>query len=338
MKKMDNRQQEAKKRTNKALFYSVTAVLVSAIGLFAPYVVICFLKNGKIIFDVEIFKDKVLWTWFGVVVGLVVVGVIGFSIYYDLFNHSKLLNKNEAAKSDIFGDSRFLTDKEITEKFGNYNFNDLSKIETSGHLIRSMRTHNQLKVSLLPKQHALICGVSGDGKSLRHLGVTIQVNAKSKTKPSMLINDIKGELWNMHSQFLKEQGYETILLDLRNPHGSAKLNPINILWKLKKAAEEMKLEMTDDELAEYYNYFRIFKGDISIEEFKKYLLPEEKENTQKLYDNYIVQIQKLSFKDFPAALQKALKRFIKLPEKFNNLSDVDKQTYLYHLFLLAFKK
>lgn len=337
-KKKDGREQKPTKPLNKFVFYGVIAVFVCAIGFFAPYSIICFLKNKGFVFDVEILKDKTLWVWFGIVVGVVIIGVIGFSIYYDLFNHTKLLNKNENAKSDLYGDSRFLTDKEIKEQFGDYNFNDLPNIETSGHLVRSQRSRGKLMVSVVPKQHALISGVSGDGKSLRHLGVTIQLNAKSKTKPSMLINDIKGELWNMHSKFLKEQGYETVLLDMRNPYTSARLNPLNIIWQLKKEAEETQTEMHASELEDLFYTYRIFKGLLNIDEFKKYLTSEELINSDKLYSEYRKGVSAVDLKDFPGALGKEpLKRFIPLPENFTGCSDTEQYAILYHLFIDKYK-
>ena len=340
-KKKDSRQQTPTKRSNKWL-YTIVIVLVAAfLGVFIPYVVLCFIKHKDLVFDLTILQDRTLWIWFGIIIGLVFVGVIAFSIYYDLFNHSKLLNKTEAAKSDVYGDARFLTDKEIKEKFGDYNFNDLPNIDISGHLVASKRVHGQLRLSIVPKQHALICGVSGDGKSLRHLGVTIQLNAQSKTKPSMLINDIKGELWNMHSKFLKEQGYETILLDLRNPYTSYRLNPINIVWQLKKQAEETQLELTSEELDTYYLLYRIFKGELDYNEFSEFLTDSERSDNKKaevLFNEYKRYTENLDIKGFPTALGEIpLKRFVKLPDNFDAKSDVDKYAILYHLFLDKYK-
>ena len=344
-KKKDSRTDKPAKRLNRGVFYSVLAIIVAAIGIFVPYTIICFHKNKTLFFDIEIFKSNTLWTWFGIVCGVVIVGVIAFSIYYDLFNHTKLLNKTEAAKSDIYGDSRFLNDKEIKELYGDYNFSELGNIDISGHLVRSERKNGKLHLSVVPKQHALITGVSGDGKSLRHLGVTIQLNAKSKTKPSMLINDIKGELWNFHSKFLKEQGYETILLDLRNPFNSYRLNPLNIIWQLKKEAEETQLELTDNELNRLYFIYKVFKGEISKKEFeetvnKNQTVFEEdsKQDIETRYNEYLAYIKTLNIKDFPGALiNKNLKALLALPKKCTEGSETDKYAELYHLFLDEYK-
>ena len=337
-KKKDSRATGPARRLNRFVFYSILAVIVALIGFFIPYAVLCFLKHQTILIDLEIIKSDTLWIWFGIICGVVIIGVIGFSIYYDLFNHTKLLNKTETAKSDVYGDSRFLTDKEVKDKYGYYNFAELEKVDISGHLVASERKNGHLYLSIVPKQHALISGVSGDGKSLRHLGVTIQLNAKSKTKPSMLINDIKGELWNFHSKFLKEQGYETILLDLRNPYSSYRLNPLNIIWQLKKEAEETKLELTTEELDNLYFIRRVFKGEISIDEFKATLKDGEETHLNHLYEDYLKFIKNLKLKDFPSALEDTrLQRFIKLPKNCTEGSSSDRYAALYHLFLDEYK-
>ncbi len=338
MAKKDSRADKPRKPLNRIVFYSILSVLIAIIGFIVPYLILCFLKNKTIIIDMELIKDGTLWTWFGVVCGIVIVGVIGFSIYYDLFNHTKLLNKTETAKSDVYGDSRFLTEKEIKEKYGDYNFADLENIDISGHLVSSQRKNGKLRLSVVPEQHALISGVSGDGKSLRHLGVTIQLNAKSKTKPSMLINDIKGELWNFHSKFLREQGYETILLDLRNPYTSYRLNPLDIVWQLKREAEETKLELSTEELDRLFFLHRMFKGEISVDEFKETLEEEESVQADQLYKEYLTFIKKLNLKDFPKALtHEQLRRFIALPKNCVEGSETDKNAALYHLFLEEYK-
>lgn len=297
---------EQKKKTTKILVnYGVPLVMALILSLAIPYLILSFIRHHSIVLDFAIFSDRTLWIIAGCIFLAFVIGIIGFSIYYDLFNHTKLLNKTEDAKSKVYGDARFLSDEEIYDKFGNHNFADLGDKDVHGCLISSYRKHDQLRVSLVPKQHALICGVSGDGKSLRHLGVTIQANGKSATKPSMLVNDIKGELWNMHSKFLREQGYQTILLDLKNPYTSYRLNPINIIWKLYKEAEDMQVELSISELATRFHEYEIFHGKFTIEEYKKKVydvIQNQQEDLQRSYKSAVKFISNLTHKDFPKAL------------------------------------
>lgn len=304
MAKKHREPEQKKKMTKIFVNYGIPLILAFLLSLTIPFLILSFVRHKEIVFDLSILSDQTFWFIAGCIFLVFVIGIIFFSIYYDLFNHTKLLNKNEDAKSKIYGDSRFLTDEEIYEKFGNYNFKNLGDKEVSGCLVNSYRKHGELRVSMVAKQHALISGVSGDGKSLRHLGVTIQANGKSKTKPSMLVNDIKGELWNMHSKFLREQGYQTILLDLKNPYTSYRLNPINIIWKLHKEAEAMPLELSISELNIFYHEYEIFHGKFSVEEYnqKVFSVNPDGDNLQSSYKTAVKFISKLTHKDFPNAL------------------------------------
>ena len=73
----------------------------------------------------------------------------------------------------------------------------------------------------------MIIGSTGSGKTTRYVNPTIQVLAHTQTKPSLVISDPKGELYQLHANMLAQQGYEIKVLDLRNPYASARWNPLN---------------------------------------------------------------------------------------------------------------
>ena len=344
--------EQKKKITKIFVNYGIPLILAFILSLIIPYLILSFVKHKNIVFDLSIFMNQTFWIITGCIFLVFVIGIIFFSIYYDLFNHTKLLNKTEDAKSKVYGDARFLTDAEIYDKFGNYNFKELGDKDVSGCLINSYRKRGELRVSMVPKQHALICGVSGDGKSLRHLGVTIQVNGKSKTKPSMLVNDIKGELWNMHSKFLREQGYQTILLDLKNPYGSYRLNPINIIWKLSKEAEAIPLELSKSELDILFHEYEIFHGKFTIEEYREKVFKvtqhNQSDDLQSSYKSTVKFISDLTHKDFPNALyDKRLNLLLNLTIETVNEEGKSKEEVarekqdiyvrLYHLYIDRYK-
>ena len=348
----NHKEPEQKKKITKIFVnYGIPLILAFILSLIIPFLILSFVKHKNIVFDLKILTEKTFWIIAGCIFLAFVIGIIFFSIYYDLFNHTKLLNKTEDAKSKIYGDSRFLTDAEIDDKFGIYNFTELGDKDISGCLINSYRKHGELKVSMIPKQHALICGVSGDGKSLRHLGVTIQANGKSKTKPSMLVNDIKGELWNMHSKFLREQGYQTILLDLKNPYGSYRLNPINIIWRLSKEAEALPLELSISELNLRFHEYEIFHGNFTLEEYQKKvynIIQDNQSDLQNSYKSAVNFISALTHKDFPNALHdKRLNLLLGLTIETVNENGKSKEEVarenqdiyvrLYHLYIDRYK-
>lgn len=150
----------------------------------------------------------------------------------NMFGMSKTINRVDRAEADTFGNSRWQTPKEMKENYGYYDFDKLGNINTEGYVIKSEVKNGKLMVSTVTEQHNLVVGTTGTGKSAYYLSLTIQMNAKSKTKSSMVINDLKGELFSQHSKFLKQQGYNVIKIDLRMPHISDRYNPLSLIWDL----------------------------------------------------------------------------------------------------------
>lgn len=170
-----------------------------------------------------------------------------------LFNFSKLINRVDRAKSDAHGSSKWQTEDEMNKAYGNYNFEELPEIEAEGYVIKSQVRRGKLYVSTVAKQHNLVVGTTGTGKSAFYLGTTIQMNAKSKTKSSMVINDLKGELFAKHSKMLYDEGYDVVKLDLRNPHISDRYNPLSLIWDLYHEYLETQEPNLLDRVAVYIN-------------------------------------------------------------------------------------
>jgi len=63
--------------------------------------------------------------------------------------------------------------------------------------------------------HNLIIGGTGSGKSQNLVLPTIAVNGRSKIKPSMIITDRKGELYQYQKDILEKVGYNVQVINLR---------------------------------------------------------------------------------------------------------------------------
>lgn len=188
----------------------------------------------------------------GCFIALALVAVYAV-VKYQLFGFSKSINRVDRAASDAHGDSRWQTDAEMNRNYGCYDFEKLPEIEAEGYVIKSRVSHGKLFVSTVAQQHCLVVGTTGTGKSAYYLGVTIQMNAMSKTKSSMVINDLKGELFSKHSKMLEEQGYNVIKLDLRNPHISDRYNPLSLIWDLYHQYQETNEQNVIDRVSVYIN-------------------------------------------------------------------------------------
>lgn len=232
-----NKEEKPKKRLSVFLKNLALVLGLEIVYLIVAYIVVyllwCQFSLGKIIWDISIFQNKSFQT-------VCVIGSIALcfvTLYtltkYNLISFSKIINKVERAKSDAYGSTRWQTLTELHANYGDHQFSKLNTIPAEGYIVNShFDKRNELRVSMVAEQHSLIVGTAGTGKSLFFLGPTIQANAVSKTKVSMVINDLKGELYSEHSLMLKNNGYDVIKIDLRNPHTSDRYNPLSLIWDL----------------------------------------------------------------------------------------------------------
>lgn len=240
------------KKKNIIIFSVLFAVLV-AVSFAAPAVIFHFLA-GKVpqipyrFWTTSTYRIAVI----GCFIALTLVVVYAL-VKYQLFGFAKAINRVDRATSDAHGDSRWQTDAEMEKRYGCYDFDKLPEIETEGYVVKSRVSHGKLLVSTVAMQHCLVVGTTGTGKSAYYLGTTIQANAKSKTKSSMVINDLKGELYSKHSKMLAEQGYNVIKLDLRNPHISDRYNPLSLIWDLYHQYQETHEQNIIDRVSVYIN-------------------------------------------------------------------------------------
>lgn len=240
------------KKKNIIIFSVLFAVLV-AVSFAAPAVIFHFLA-GKVpqipyrFWTTSTYRIAVI----GCFIALTLVVVYAL-VKYQLFGFAKTINRVDRATSDAHGDSRWQTDAEMEKRYGCYDFDKLPEIETEGYVVKSRVSHGKLLVSTVAMQHCLVVGTTGTGKSAYYLGTTIQANAKSKTKSSMVINDLKGELYSKHSKMLAEQGYNVIKLDLRNPHISDRYNPLSLIWDLYHQYQETHEQNIIDRVSVYIN-------------------------------------------------------------------------------------
>jgi len=95
-----------------------------------------------------------------------------------------------------------------------------NKNNNHGFVVNSKKTGNTVFYNLRTNTHSLIIGGTGSGKTQGLVLPTIHINGKSQTKPSMVLTDVKGELYQIQGKFLQNQGYNVKVLNLRNIKGS----------------------------------------------------------------------------------------------------------------------
>ena len=127
--------------------------------------------------------------------------------------------------------SRFLTEKERDKYFPPFTYETLKDAKNDGVPARAvLNKRGQLEGNWKPGVHALVIGATGSGKTTTFINPMIQCIAATNCGSSMIMTDPKGELFDLHSGFLKERGYEVMVLDLRDTYSSSRWNPLEPIW------------------------------------------------------------------------------------------------------------
>lgn len=217
----------------KKLSFVLGIVIVCALlGFSLAYIPICFFTFGKLTFEKIIFQNSTFWT-LGIFIIIVLIGAnVIIAVKYKFFSSKKLMTSNDRTVSNLYDNQCFMTKEELYRTYGNYDYKNLhNEPSAHGYVVNSHIYKNKLFLSMVPNAHGMLIGTTGTGKSLYQAGVTIQANAKSKEKPSMIINDLAGELYLKHSKHLIDSGYEVSVINLRYPRQTlARYNPCSIIW------------------------------------------------------------------------------------------------------------
>lgn len=190
----------------------------------------CFIAAGfHLKISARLLFDGKTFLYSGVLCGL----FLFFALYYYythywIFNSKNIIKGKERDKhiTANLEQARFETETEIAKNFQTVYYDELPETEVKGIPIIAYEEKHRLKVTFSPSTHALAIGTTGSGKTTTFVSPTIQILATSKTKPSMIISDPKGELYQMHAKKLKDEGYTVKILDLRNPYNSVRWNPM----------------------------------------------------------------------------------------------------------------
>jgi len=127
--------------------------------------------------------------------------------------------------------SRFLTDKERDKYFPPFTYETLPEMKNDGVPARAvLDKRGNLVGNFKSGVHALVIGATGSGKTTTFINPMIQLIGATNCGSSMIMTDPKGELFDLHSQFLKSRGYNVQVLDLRDTYSSSRWNPLEPIW------------------------------------------------------------------------------------------------------------
>ena len=142
----------------------------------------------------------------------------------------------------------------------------------------------RLRFFYLSKYHELYIGTTGSGKTTGCIEPQIRAVGMQKNKANLFITDPKGELFEHHSRFLKEQGYRIFVLNFKDLSRSHQWNPLGEMFDTYqeigkigctayeadgKPAEGLKLMNKPEEYGESYFVYQnmAFASETELEKF-----------------------------------------------------------------------
>ena len=141
--------------------------------------------------------------------------------------------KNSQVEDSPLENSRFLTDEERDKYFPPFTYKTIQNVKKDGVPVRAVfNKKGQLECNFMSGVHSLVIGATGSGKTTTFINPMIQLIGATNCGSSMIMTDPKGELFSLHSEFLKERGYDVKLLDLRDTYSSSRWNPLESIWDM----------------------------------------------------------------------------------------------------------
>ncbi len=151
------------------------------------------------------------------------------------------------------GEERWTTDEEIKEQYDEIPDRNEPFQGYGGTIISRMGDKLYIDKSSV---NNLVIGMTRSGKGEMFVISSIDVYSRAEKKASLIINDMKLELYKSSKRTLEKRGYKVYLLNFDDPLHSAGFNPLDMIVKLSLVGDFENAELLAQAFA-----FSIFNPD-----------------------------------------------------------------------------
>ena len=230
----------AKGRFQEILFVVAAILLISELFGYLLFTLVECKFDFKVV-DWFGSMDHMMTSWMYYMIVGGTFGVI-FLVYAVFINKNfvKVFSKSgvetngklKQVKDTNLENSRWMTDQEKKKLFNVYEYSKLGSVEKDGIPVAAKLDSKgkDMEVAFNSPCHSIIIGSTGSGKTTTFVSPMIQLLGATNAGSSMVITDPKGELFAMHSKFLKDRGYDVKVVDLRDTYSSYRWNPLDSIW------------------------------------------------------------------------------------------------------------
>lgn len=171
--------------------------------------------------------------------------LIGISILIIFLKYIEpMINKYKLKNDNEYGSASFSTIYEIKRNFKKENLSNIKRVGVPIYYSKN------IKYVWFDTEtpHYIYLGSSGSGKSVTAVIPMVTFLANAKEKRSIFVTDPKGEIFHNTSKMLKDNGYNILTIDFRNPDLSNHINILEpIICEYEKYIEHEKLlKVTND--------------------------------------------------------------------------------------------
>lgn len=174
----------------------------------------------------------IYWLVFAIVLVLF-TGIYGLFINKNFFKMLFTSSDNlKQVKNSNLENSRWMNETEKKKIFKVHKYSELASVKKDGIPVQATLSKNgkDMDVCFNSPCHSIIIGSTGSGKTTTFVSPMIQLLGSTGAGSSMVITDPKGELFSLHSKYLKERGYDVKVVDLRDTYSSYRWNPLDGIY------------------------------------------------------------------------------------------------------------